>query len=42
MIMTELEHIRSWVNIFKAIGVKEFKTILVAIDIAKKELGIDN
>lgn len=42
MIMTEMEHIRSWVNIFKAIGIKEFQTILLAIEIAKEELGIDN
>lgn len=41
MIMTELEHIRSWVNIFKSIGAKEFQTILLAIDIAKKEMKID-
>jgi len=35
--MTDQEHIQSWVNIFKAIGEKEFKLILLAIEIVKKE-----
>ena len=36
--MTEQEHIQSWVNIFKAIGEKEFNLILMAIEIVKKEM----